>query len=217
MTTLPPPEAYRAIASTYDATPNPLTALEHRTLAPLLPDLRNLFIADIAAGTGRWTHYFQSHGARTIGTDLCRDMLAYAPHPLAQADNIALPLRSDAFDLVLCSFAFGYEPDCFPELIRIARPGGQLIITDVHPHAIRRGWSRTFRVDGLLIEPEHHAYTLDDLRDPRLTLANLIEPHIAEPEREIFTRAGKPDAFTAATEHPAIFVVIWTKTSSTNK
>jgi malonyl-CoA O-methyltransferase len=211
MTTLSAAEPYRAIAAMYDATPNPLLALEHRILAPLLPDLHHLHIADIAAGTGRWTRYFQSRGARTIATDLCRDMLAYAPHPMAQADNIALPLRSDAFDLVLCSFAFGYEPDAFPELIRITRPGGQLIITDVHPYAVRRGWSRSFRINGQIVEPEHHPYTLDDLHDPRLTLINLIDAHIAEPEREIFIRAGKPDTFAAATEHPAIFIAVFTK------
>lgn len=206
-----PAEAYRAIASTYDAMPNPLTALEHRTLAPLLPDLRDLFIADVAAGTGRWTRYFQSRGAQTIATDLCRDMLAYAPHPLAQADNIALPLRSDAFDLALCSFAFGYEPDCFPELIRITRPGGQLIITDVHPDAIHRGWSRTFRIGNEVIAPRHHHYSFDDLRHPSLTLTHLIEPHIAEPERQVFIRAGKPHAYQDAAEHPAIFIAIFTK------
>jgi malonyl-CoA O-methyltransferase len=211
MITLSPAEAYRAIAATYDATPNPLTALEHRTLAPLLPDLRNLLIADIAAGTGRWTRYFQSHGARTIATDLCRDMLTYAPHPLAQADNIALPLRNGAFDLVLCSFALAYEPDAFPELVRITRPGGQLIITDVHPDAIARGWSRTFRVGDEVIAPEHHPYTLASLHHPSITRTHLIEARIAEPEREIFIRAGKPDAFDSATKHPAIFIGIFEK------
>jgi malonyl-CoA O-methyltransferase len=211
MNTLSPAEAYRAIAATYDSTPNPLTALEHRTLAPLLPGLRDLLIADIAAGTGRWTRYFQSHGARTIATDLCRDMLAYAPHPLAQADNIALPLRNEAFDLVLCSFALGYEPDAFPELVRITRPGGQLIISDVHPEAIARGWSRTFRVGDEIIAPEHRHYSLNDLRHPSLTRTHLIEAHIAEPEREIFIRTGKPDTFDAASQHPAIFVAVFSK------
>ncbi len=211
MITLSPAVAYRAIASTYDDAPNPLTALEHRTLTPLLPDPRNLLIADIAAGTGRWTRYFQSHGACTIATDLCRDMLAYAPYPLAQADNIALPLRSNTFDLVLCSFALGYEPDALPELIRITRPGGQLIISDIHPDAIRRGWSRTFRVGGQVIEPEHHPYALRDLQHPNLTRTHLMEPHIGEPEHEIFRRAGKPGLFNPATAHPAIFIAIFRK------
>lgn len=211
MITQSPAEAYRAIAATYDSTPNPLTALEHRTLAPLFPDLRDLLIADIAAGTGRWTRYFQSHGARTIATDLCRDMLAYAPHPLAQADNIALPLRDDAFDLVVCSFALGYEPDAFPELIRITRPGGQLVISDVHPDAIARGWSRTFRVGNEIIAPEHRPYSIHGLRHPSLTPTHLMEPRIAEPEREIFIRAGKPDAFDVAAQHPAIFFAIFSK------
>ncbi|MEI9811443.1 MAG: hypothetical protein WDO18_01640 [Acidobacteriota bacterium] len=99
----------------------------------------------------------------------------------------------------------------FAELIRIVKLGGRLIISDVHPDAIRRGWSRTFRVGGDVIAPAHRPYSLGDLHHPSLTLDALYEPRLGEPERPIFQRAGKASAFVRATEYPAIFVATFTK------
>jgi SAM-dependent methyltransferase len=138
-------------------------------------------------------------------------MLALAPGCRALAANVALPFCSDTFDLVLCSFAIGYAPAALSELIRITRRGGKLIISDVHPDAIARGWSRTFRVGGEVIAPEHHPYSLTDLCHTSLALTQFAEPHIAEPERDIFIRAGKPHAFVPSMEHPAIFIAMFTK------
>ena len=205
-------EAYRRIAPIYDDAPNPLLALEQRTLAPLLPELRGRVVADIGAGTGRWLHHASANGARTIALDRSPEMLARAPQPRIQADANALPLHDNSADVLLCAFTLGYAPTCFAELARVTRPGGTLIVTDVHPDAIARGWSRTFRVDGEILEPAHYRYSLDALTHPRLTQTHLIEPSLGEPERPVFARAGKLAAFYEASFHPAIFVALWTKT-----
>ena len=204
-------EAYRRIAPVYDTTPNPLLALERRTLLPLLPTLRGLTVADIGAGTGRWLHHARTAGAHTVGLDLSVEMLAAAPSPRVQADAQALPLRDNCADVVFCAFTLGYAPYCFGELARITRPGGTVIVTDVHPDAIARGWSRSFRVGATLIEPAHEKYSIDTLHHPALVRADFIEPHLGTPERAIFTRAGKAEHFDAAAAHPAIFVALWRK------
>lgn len=188
--------AFDAIAPTYDSVPNPLLALEERYLGPLIPETRGLSVADIGAGTGRWLHRLK--GARTVAIDVSAAMLASAPPPRLIADARSLPLADNAFDLVLCTFTFGYVPDCFPELARITAK--TLVVSDVHPDAVARGWSRM---------APHLPYTIECLKHPSLTRTHFIEPHIGEPEQPLFQT--RPHLFEAACVHPAIFVGIWTK------
>lgn len=200
-------EAYQRIAPFYDSAPNPLRALERRTLTPLLPDLQGRTVADIGAGTGRWLHRLRA--ARRIAIDLSPAMLASAPAPRIVADAHSLPLRDEAADAVLCTFTLGYVPVCFPELVRILRPGGTLIVTDVHPDAIARGWTRTFRAGDETVAPPHFAYSIESLSHPSLARQHLLEPHIGEPERSLFD--SKPHLYDAARAHPAIYIAVWTK------
>jgi len=204
-------EAYSRIAPVYDSTPNALRELERRTLTPLLPPLNGRMVVDVGAGTGRWLNHALANGGRTIAIDLSPQMLSAAPSPRILADGTKLPLCDDAADVVLCTFMFGYAPSCFAELARITRWGGTVVVTDVHPDAIARGWSRSFRVGDEVIEPAHHRYSIEALVHPSLTRTHLIVPHLGEPERSIFESSGKLALFEAAMAQPAIFVALWTK------
>ena len=188
--------AFDGIAATYDATPNPLLALEQRYLEPLLPDMRSLTVVDVGAGTGRWLRRLRA--AKTLAVDCSAEMLARGSGDRVIADASQLPFQDAIADLVLCTFMFGYAPLCFPELARITRK--TLIVTDVHPEATARGWSRL---------AEHYPYRVEDLSHPGLIRQRLLEPHIAEPERPLF--AAKPHLFEPACEIPAIFIGVWTK------
>jgi malonyl-CoA O-methyltransferase len=188
--------AFDTIASTYDSAPNPLLALEERILGPLIPDTRGLSVADIGAGTGRWLHRLQA--SRSVAIDISRAMLAYAPPPRVIADAHSLPFADGAFDVVFCTFTLGYAPACFPELARLTAK--TLVVTDVHPDAVARGWSRM---------APHQPYTIESLIHPSLTRTHFLEPHIDQPERALF--ASKPHLYEAACEHPAIFIGIWNK------
>jgi len=123
MTTLAPLDAYRLLAQQYDSSPNPLLALEQRTMTLLFPPLRGARVVDAAAGTGRWASYCKSHGARTIAADFCHEMLASAPRPGVLADVNRLPLPDGFADVTICAFAVGYAPACLPELARVTRRG----------------------------------------------------------------------------------------------
>lgn len=211
LTTLAPIDAYRLLARDYDRSPNPMLGLEQRTMAPLFPRLRGARVVDAAAGTGRWASYCQYQGAATIALDFCADMLAGAPPPAVVADVNRLPLPDAFADVTICAFAMGYAPACLPELARITRKGGTVLVSDVHPDAIRRGWTRTFSHRNGVIEVAHHLYTLDDLVAQELRLDCLDEPRFGEPEREVFAKAGKLAAFEEAAHHPALFVGRWVK------
>src|SRR5690349_2957090 len=121
MKVLEPRQAYGLLASEYDTTPNALIALEQRTLAPLLPDLRGGMVIDVGAGTGRWAEYCLDQGAHAIAVDLCHEMLRQAKVPAVQADGARLPFPDACADVVVCAFALGYSFACFGELERLTR------------------------------------------------------------------------------------------------
>ena len=184
-------------------------------MEPLLSDVTCKTVVDAAAGTGRWARYCLARGARAVSLDFCTEMLVHAPQPAALADLHCLPLADSCADVTICALALGYAPDCLEELCRITRTGGMVLISDIHPHAIQRGWTRSFRVGSEVLYVEHHSYTLadtlDEMRNRGLELASLVEPHFGEPEREIFEHCGHGPRFEAAAEGPAIFVASWIK------
>lgn len=205
MTVLAPREAYARLAQDYDSSPNALIALEERVARPLLPGImRGMNVIDVAAGTGRWSRYCRSRGAGAISIDFCPEM-----HPDVEADSRRLPLRDGSADLVICAFALGYAPGCFAELARIVKPGGRLLVTDVHPQALDRGWTRTFRSRGETIHVSSEPYRVEDLQAPKFELTSLLEPRLGGPERAMFEQAGRLDLFAAACAQPAIFVGYW--------
>ena len=209
MTTLPPLDAHRLWAATYDTTPNPLLALEARLLAPMLPVVEGRTVIDVASGTGRWARHLAAAGARVIAVDLCPEMLHRAPRPAVIADALKLPFGSAAADLVLCAFALGYMAHCLPELRRITRPGGTVIASDMHPDAIHRGWSRSFTSDSKVIHIRQRPYTLEELNAPGLRLVDFAESPFGAPEQPLFAEAGRIDLFDDACRTRAVFVAKW--------
>src|SRR5262249_3943203 len=123
------------------------------------------------------------------------------------ADVRALPIPDGIADLTICAFGVGYAPECIGELRRITLRGGVVIVSDLHPDAIGRGWTRSFRHQGQTIEVDHSRYTLEDLNVRGLRLDELREPRFGEPERCIFESAGKAFPEDSA---PAIFAARWT-------
>jgi malonyl-CoA O-methyltransferase len=212
VTILEPKDAYKLLAAEYESSPNALLSLEHRTLAPLLPEVRRRIVIDVASGTGRWASYCRDRGAHAMAVDFCREMLEQAPSPAIQADAARLPLADNCADVTICAFALGYAPECFSELARITRPGGVLLVSDVHPEALERGWTRSFRHSSGVIQVAHERYSIADLRWPGIELTALEEPLLGLQEQEIYASAGRLDLFAEARRQPAIFVARWIKT-----
>ena len=66
-------QGYELWADTWDATPSPIVALEHRALLPWIADIRPRRAIDVGCGTGRWTERLSA-----IGVDASPAMLARA-------------------------------------------------------------------------------------------------------------------------------------------
>jgi malonyl-CoA O-methyltransferase len=211
-------EGYALWAETWDATPSPIVALEHRALLPWIAHFNPRCAIDVGCGTGRWAERLSA-----IGVDASPAMLSRAAAKpallgrLAVADATALPIASSTADLVLCALTLGHVGDqaaAMREFARILKPGGTLLLTDFHPAAAAQGWRRTFRSDGHVYELENHAYTVDQLcyATADLELVECAEATLGEPERALFDAAGKPELFAAACRTPAVLMTRWERT-----
>lgn len=221
-TPVDPIEGHRLWAETYDADVNPLLALERRVLQPHLDRLAAKRFVDIGCGTGRWLLLAREAGAEVIGLDLTRAMLAQAAAKpklkgkLVCADAQSLPFAEATADVVLCSFCISYLEDpaaMFGGLARITKPGGRIIVSDIHPAAAKAGWKRTFRAAGQLYEMklgERHKKTpLRQGLDAGLTLWRVLEPSFGKAELPLFEKAGKSGMFEALAAMPALLVTLW--------
>jgi SAM-dependent methyltransferase len=138
---------YRIWSATYDRPGNGLFPHEEPFVHEIVDGLPPGVALDAACGTGRHTAYLAARGHRVIGVDSSPDMLALARSrvpaaTLHEGDLHALPLPDDHVDLAVCALALAHLPDLRPavtEFARVLRPGGHLIITDVHQEAVALG------------------------------------------------------------------------------
>ncbi|MGA8114545.1 MAG: class I SAM-dependent methyltransferase [Actinocatenispora sp.] len=137
---------YRQWAATYDG-PNGLFDIDEPVVHGILDDLPKGHALDAACGTGRFSEYLAGHGHRVVGVDSSPDMLGHARTRVPDAEFLAgdlhrLPLPDDAVDTVVCGLALSHVAALGPvlaEFARVLRPGGHLVISDVHHELVLRG------------------------------------------------------------------------------
>jgi ubiquinone/menaquinone biosynthesis C-methylase UbiE len=217
-------EGHRIWAAVYDADPNPLLALESRILLEKLTALPCSDFLEIACGTGRWMQWATQHGHRVFGIDACPEMLFEAARKpglagrLALADACHVPLADRAADLTLCSFALSYLSSphaAIAEMARVTRKGARVVVTDMHPAAQAAGWTRSFRCSGRLYKMDRHLHPIAALEfaaaSAGLSLEWRVDACFAEPERDIFAKAGKDPSFAELSRIPAVLAMCWSK------
>jgi SAM-dependent methyltransferase len=102
---------------------------------------------DAACGTGRFAEFLARRGHQVIGVDSSPDMLAHARRRVPDGEfHVAeldrLPLPDDSADVIVCALALVHVPRLQPvltEFTRVLRPGGDLVVSDVHHEVITRG------------------------------------------------------------------------------
>jgi ubiquinone/menaquinone biosynthesis C-methylase UbiE len=149
-------EAYAWWSETYDG-PNPLIDAEEPVVRDFLAGIEPGRALDVAAGTGRLARMLDNLGHRVVAVDASAEMLHRARQnavgvALALGDVRALPIRDACADVVTCALALTHvrsldEP--IAELARMLRPGGHLLLSDIHPVAVVTGAHAFFvRRDG---------------------------------------------------------------------
>ena len=184
---LAPVEAYELWADCYPPHPhNPLMATEQAIVAPIIRAARPRVALDVGTGTGRNLRLLRAAGARAVGIDLSRAMLArHRPGSQRVCGNAcALPFANGRFDFVCSSLMAGDLDDLgawVREAARVLAGGGELVYSDFHPDWAKQGWRRTFTsADG-----EHHelSYVTHPIEQHlvHLEAAGLEVRHVREP------------------------------------
>jgi SAM-dependent methyltransferase len=138
---------YRGWAPTYDQPRNGLFDCDEPVMHPIIDGIQPGDALDAACGTGRYAEYLAERGHRVVGVDSSPDMLerARARVPSGEfllGDLHRLPLPDSCVNLVVSGLALCHVPTLAPvmaELARVLRPGGHLIISDVHHEITIRG------------------------------------------------------------------------------
>jgi ubiquinone/menaquinone biosynthesis C-methylase UbiE len=97
-------------------------------------------IALLDAWTGRFAEFLARRGHQVIGVDSSPDMLAHARRRVPDGEFHLgaldrLPLADDSADVIVCALALVHVPDLqrvLAEFARVLRPGGDLVISDLH-------------------------------------------------------------------------------------
>ena len=139
-------DGYTRWAPTYDG-PNPAIEAEEPIVHAMLDDAPRGTALDAACGTGRHAATLVERGYRVIGVDATEAMLAIAREKVGAAEFRPgrleqLPVDGASVDVVTCALALTHVPDLEPvmrELARVLRPGGQAILSDIHPFATMTG------------------------------------------------------------------------------
>ncbi|HZC71715.1 MAG TPA: class I SAM-dependent methyltransferase [Jatrophihabitans sp.] len=139
---------YRVWSPTYDEPGNPAFDTDEPVIIDILDTLPAGDALDAACGTGRIARLLADRGHRVLGVDSSPEMLARARTRVPEGsfqlgDLTALPAPSGETDLVVCALALTHVPDLAPalaEFVRVLRPGGHVVLSDMHPESVLRGW-----------------------------------------------------------------------------
>lgn len=135
---------YAEWAGRYDSLPSSFIQVEEPIVHGILDTLPTGVALDAACGTGRQSAALLARGHRVIGVDQSPEMIDQARGRCPEAEFRlgrleALPLEDDSVDLAVCSMAMTHQSElttAVAELARVVRPGGRIVVTDLHPFVI---------------------------------------------------------------------------------
>jgi SAM-dependent methyltransferase len=184
---------YARWSGSYDSAPNPLIRVEEPIVRAMIDRAPAAVALDAACGTGRHTAYLRGRAQRVIGIDGSPDMLDKARVRVPDADLrlgdlAALSLEDGSVDLAVCALALTHVRDLsrpIAELGRVVRPGGRVIVSDLHPLMVLLGGTGFFiGSDGAAgnVQTFHHPHSryLAAFRAAGLEVLDCVEPAIEE-------------------------------------
>jgi ubiquinone/menaquinone biosynthesis C-methylase UbiE len=219
---MPAEEAYNLWADDYDAQPdNLMLAWDEQILSEFLPnvDLKNKVIADIGCGTGRhWNKFLAEQPHKIIGFDVSERMLHFLQQKFPGAETYALQteqltgFKKHSFDIIISTLTIAHIKNiksAMMEWDKVLKPGGEMIITDYHPAALKKGGKRTFKHDNETIEVKNYVHSIELLRliaqSLQLTVNCFIEKRIDQTAKKYYENQNALPLFEAWKGVPIIY------------
>ena len=186
-------EGYARWAESYDSELNPLIAVEGPLVESIVRKVPMRSAIDVGAGTGRHALALAGRGVAVTAVDPSPEMLDIARRKAAKAGlgidfrraaiDEGLPAEDGRFDLLICALTLSHVRDfdeAVRECARVVRPGGAILITDIHPDVANGlGWTVTLRRPGSIYKLAHPGHTrldyIDAIAGAGCSVARLIE------------------------------------------
>ena len=229
-------EGYARWAATYeqDMEGHPLALAESGAMRAMLPLCQGIIALDAACGTGRYARLLAEQGARqVIGIDQSTAMLERA-RELSGPDSatkvlfkpgslLDLPLDDHSCDLAIVALALAHLEtrqlgQAFAELSRVLKPGGVLLMSEMHPFGALTGGRCRFETNaGTQHRQVYHIQTHTHLHEDYfnaaneagLTLETLREPRLTPDLFPAFERANMGNYARQFAGFPLALVCRW--------
>ncbi|MGB2867330.1 MAG: class I SAM-dependent methyltransferase [Bacteroidota bacterium] len=196
---------------------------EENALLPLLDalPLNSSTVADFGCGTGRHFRDLLDRGARNVvGVDYSLPMLLHARDKslntnvtLFQSGLEHLPFCNESFHFGLSALVLGHLGDIdasIKEFHRVLKPGGRLILTDLHESFEERGWKRTFTEGGKKFAVRNYPHSMGEyqnaFRSHNFVVEKASQPTIDDTLRPLFERTGHIETFERFRDRPLLIV-----------
>ncbi|MFH1802949.1 MAG: class I SAM-dependent methyltransferase [archaeon] len=153
----------------------------------LLPDVRGRNLLDVGCGSGEDAVYYETQGAKVCGIDIsgkeiemARNRVPAGEFHVGGMEN--LPYGSGKFDIVTSVYALQAShdvPGSLGEMVRVARPGGLILVLAKHPtRNLIEGWQNDGRKDyfGGGIVTSHIFNGTITLHEPGHTIQEYLNP-----------------------------------------
>ena len=215
-------DGYAEWSLTYDKPGNPILAAEQPVVRELLARRPLGMALDAACGTGRHAAHLDALGHKVFGIDATSEMLEIARLKVPKArfenaDLTSIPLTDGSVDLAVCALALTHFSDLglpVKELARVVRPGGSIIISDVHPFVVMLGGHSSYSVNeaarAYVRNFSHQASTyLRAFRESHLQVQHCIEPLWGEGEVAMPEFAKQMPGLATAAIRGVPAVVVW--------
>jgi len=197
---LMPEDAYNIWANSYDRQDKNLVfKLEKEILDSFFRklNLEDKIILDYGCGTGRnWERLIPQKPKSLTGCDVSSNMLEKLKQkfPLYETYLIkgasSLSFQESSFDFILSTLVIAQIKNIkktFSFWNEWLKPGGNIIITDMHPKILQSGGKRTFQDSGKSFEVKNYIHTIDEVME----LCRIFKWEVIETEEKLITEEEK--------------------------
>jgi len=171
-------EAYDIWAENYDSQPdNLMLHLDGKLFSQLINnvDIKGKQVADIGCGTGRhWPLILSKQPASLTGFDVSGGMLKKLNEKYPQAhthiitNNLFSVIPDETYDVIISTLTVAHIEDIDEAMqawSRLLKSGGEIIITDFHPHTLAFGGKRTFKHNNSVMAVRNYVHPIYTIKD----------------------------------------------------